>query len=134
MELDPEKVRIVKGDDGLVAVIDGQERPIARVARAFPKTRPNRHVGLMDSDGHEVALIEDLDRLDPASKAVLEAELHRIYTVPLVQEVVDIQVQGTAREWRVVTDEGEVTFQISDRSALDGSEAPARAERRVRSW
>ena len=125
MELDPEKVSIIKKGDALVAVIDGEERPIARVARAFPKTRPNRHVGLMDPNGREVGLIDDVDRLDPESKAVLEAELHRIYYVPQVQEVVDIQLLGTASEWHVVTDQGDATIHISDRSALDGSEAPA---------
>lgn len=125
MNLDPEQVRVLKRDDDLIAVVDGKEHEISRVARAFPKSRPRRFVGLIDPNGHEVGLIEDIERLDDASREVLEAELHRIYYVPTIQEVLDIQTQGTASEWRVRTDEGEVTFQISDRSALDGKDAPA---------
>jgi len=125
MDLDPENVRILKRDDALVAVVDGKEHVVSRVARAFPKSRPGKFVGLLDLNGHEVGLIEDVSALDSDSRQLLEAELHRMYHIPRILEVMDIRTQGTTSEWRVQTDEGELTFQISDRSALDGRDAPA---------
>ena len=125
MNLDPEKVRLSRGEEGLVVHVDGASQRVGRVVRAFPRTNPGRYVGLLDPDGREIGLIENPDTLDPDSRAVAEEALKAAYFVPTVLEIRSVAVRGTGSTWEVLTDDGEREFRIQDREALDGAEAPA---------
>ena len=125
MNFEPEKIRLIRDDEGLQVVIEGVPRRVERVSMAFPKSDPERYVGLLDPDGHEIGMIEDLDRLDDGSRELMEAELKAAYFVPTVLEIGSVIPKGTGSVWEVLTDDGERTFRIQDRDALDGSEAPA---------
>ncbi len=125
MELDPERIHLIRGEQGLKVVIDGVPRRVERVARAFPRSRPDRYVGLLDPNGHEIGFIEDPTRLDEASRELLEAELEAAYFVPTITRIVSVDQKGTGSVWEVETDAGPRTFCIQSRDAVDGSEAPA---------
>ncbi len=127
MDLDPGAIQLIREDkgDGLAVVIEGESHPVDRVVRAFPETRPERFVGLMGPDGHEIGMIGDPEALDEGSLELLRKELEAAYHVPTVLEIRSVKTEGTSSTWEVVTDEGEVSFRIADRYALDGNRAPA---------
>ncbi|MDP6777352.1 MAG: DUF1854 domain-containing protein [Candidatus Latescibacteria bacterium] len=127
MYLDPKDIKLVRENepDGLAVVVEGQARPVERVVKAFPETRPERFVGLMGPDGHEIGMIRDPEALDEASLALLRTALEVTYHVPTIQAIRSVETEGTSSTWEVTTDEGEMSFRITDRYALDGDRAPA---------
>ncbi len=125
MNLDPQKIRLTRNGGGVQVEIDGTPRQVGRIARAFPKTNPDRYVGLLDPDGREIGMINEPKKLDAASWELLKAELKAIYFVPTILEIRSVVSQGTGSVWEVLTNDGERTFRIEDRDALDGSDAPS---------
>ena len=125
MNLDPERTQLIRDDEGIQVVIDGDHLPVWRVALAFPQTRPDRFVGLMDLDGREIGMIRDPEGLDADSHALLMAELKAAYFVPTIKSIRSVVHNGTSSVWEVETDDGDQTLRIPDRESLDGSEAPA---------
>lgn len=123
--LHPEEIQLIRNGNGLEILIDGLQEPVGRVCKAFPQTKPDLYIGLMDPDGHEIGMIKDPATLDPASRDLLEEMLKALYFVPRIQEIRSVVSMGTGKLWEVLTDDGERRFRIQDRDALDGSEAPA---------
>ena len=119
------RIRLRRREDRIEAVIGGHVQPVSRVARAFPRSHPERFVGLLGEDGHEICLIEDPGALDADSQEILNAALKDAYFIPRIQEILSVAPRGTGGEWTVVAEEGEITFRTQDREALDGSEPPA---------
>ncbi|MDE2888066.1 MAG: DUF1854 domain-containing protein [Gemmatimonadota bacterium] len=119
------KIRLIQRKNGLLAVIGGSVQPVARVARAFPKSNPGRFVGLLGEDGHEICLIEDPGALDADSQGILNAALKDAYFIPRIREILSVAPRGTGGEWTVVAEDGEIVFRTQDREALDGSKPPA---------
>ena len=126
MNLQPEDIRLIRDDsNGLQLVIDGVFQQVGRVSRAFPKTNPNHYIGLQDPTGHEMCMIEDPQKMDEESRALLDEELRALYFVPTILEIRSVERKGAGRILEVQTDVGERTFRFQDRNALDGSKAPA---------
>ena len=124
MNLDPTALSLKKDGDKIEALIHGETERVARVARAFPRSNPDRFVSLLDAVGHEIGIIENPGELDDASREVLEAELKAIYFVPTIRAIRSVVSKGTGSEWTVDTDDGEYTFRILGRDALKGDEPP----------
>lgn len=124
MNLDPQTLHITKTDTGLKARIDNEEHTIERLARAFPRTNPDQYVSLMDTEGHELGIIENPNQLDDASREIVETELKAIYFIPLIHTIRSVTVKGTGSIWEVDTDDGPRTFRIMGRDSLDGASAP----------
>jgi len=101
----------------LVARVKGRETPLtdARVARCFPWSLPDRYIAIRDKDGKEIALLETLAELDPASRAVVEAELREKVFNPAITSVVDHKSEFGVISITVETNRGRVTFQIRSR-------------------
>ena len=125
MTLDPTAVSLKKNGDKIEALIHGETTQIDRLACAFPQSNPDQFVSLMDELGHEIGMIENPKKLDNASRNLLEAELKAIYFVPTISTITSVVSKGTGSQWTVDTDDGEYTFRILDRDALNGDEPPA---------
>jgi len=125
MNLDPKTLQITKTDAGLKAIIENQEHEIERLARAFPRSNPDQYVSLMDTEGHEIGIIENPDQLDDTSRDIVAAELKAIYFVPIIHTIQSVTPKGTGSIWEVETDDGPRTFRIMGRESLDGSDAPS---------
>ena len=96
-----------------------------RISKAFPETRPNKYIGLLDHMGHEIGMIQDLNSLDTKSQDLVGKELELAYFIPTIQEIRSVEQKGSGRTLTVLTDVGERTFRIRDRNALSGRKAPA---------
>lgn len=125
MILDPQKIRFEMAEGRGLLEIDGKTVPVDRVTRAFPKTRADGYISFLDELGHEIGLLETLDGMDDDSRSALEAHLHEVYFVPTIEEILEVTTSGTTSSWRVVTDEGERSFDLLGRHALDGEKPPS---------
>ena len=125
MKLEPERTRLFRDDTGIKIATDGIFCHVTRIARAFPRTNPDHYIGFMDNSGHEIGMIEDPARLDRESFLVLEEELKVRYFIPIIEEITSVVPSAEGSQWTVLTDDGEYTFKIQNRDALDGSEPPS---------
>ncbi len=78
--------------------------------RAYPITAPAQHLSLVSQDGHELAWIDRLDALPPATRSLLEAELAVREFTPQINRIVDVSTFATPSTWTVETDRGQTSF------------------------
>jgi hypothetical protein len=99
---------------GRMVLIDTDGRRFVGVepVRAFPMTSATEWVSVVDSEGHEVVLIEDLARLPDGMRSLLEQELARREFVPVIQQILNISSDTTPSDWDVVTDRGPTRFTL----------------------
>lgn len=91
----------------------GQAREGLVPVRCFPLTHPAQWISLGDRDGREVLLLETLDGLDEAGRALLLAELQRREFMPVVRQVLSIHPEDAdPSDWHVLTDRGEARFTL----------------------
>jgi len=90
------------GENGPVQV-----RPVA----CFPWSSPGEYVSLRDEDDREVALIGEIQSLDPVSRAALEQSLAQASFVFEVNRIDSVEDELELRVWKVQTDQGPRLFQ-----------------------
>ena len=83
--------------------------------RLFPTNDKEHYISLIDSDGHEAAIVRDLAELSADSLAAIREVLAEYYIVPKITEVIAINDKGGSMRWTVMTDRGECSFQIKSR-------------------
>jgi len=83
-----------------------------KLYQAWPLSRPGRHVSLCDGKGDEITLLESLDHLHPASRAVAEEELQRRYLTAHVEEIQGVRTEFGVTYWHVRTDRGDRDFVV----------------------
>ena len=111
--------RIERHDDGhLVVHVNGSDDPIvdARATRYFPWSMPDAYVSIRNSDGREVAMLQTLDELDPASRRVVEAELRDKVFNPKILRVLKYTREFGISSISAETDRGDVIFQFNGRN------------------
>lgn len=81
----------------------------------FPLSGNNRYVTLLDGNLREVAIIRDLARLDPDSRAAVENCLTEFYVIPKITGVIDVSDKFGVHTWTCRTDHGIRKFRIKDR-------------------
>ena len=117
--IDQENGRLARTDLCRVSLTltDGTVYENLQPRRLFPYTMPSKYVTLLGDDGHEVAVIRDLDALDPDSCAVLNQVLAEYYMIPKILRLLAIEDVNGALKWRVLTDHGEIEFRIHNRNS-----------------
>jgi hypothetical protein len=99
-----------RGDGQLWAVLGSRAAPVW-VRRCFPWTAPARFVSLRDGEEEEVALVRDLDELEPDSRRALETALLEAGFVLEVEAVESVEDEIEIRTFRVRTRQGPRRFQ-----------------------
>lgn len=110
--------RLERRDDGqLVAHLQGRDEPVVdvRVTRYFPWSMPDTYIAIRDSEGHELATLESLDQLDPASRQIAEEEFYDKVFNPKILRVLKYTREFGISSMSVLTDRGEVIFQFQGR-------------------
>ena len=83
--LDPAKMRFFRSERGsLILALDGEEHTDLKIRRAFPFEQAERFIGVFDSNGDELGLLEDPQTLDDDSRRALFDELNKIYFHPKI--------------------------------------------------
>ena len=78
--------------------------------RAFPITDPNHGIALIDSQGHELVWINQLEDLPQHYRELIESELAQREFMPEIKRVSKISGFITPNTWEVETDRGETVF------------------------
>ncbi len=91
---------------------DGRRHVGVEPVRAFPLTVVEHWIALVDEKGREVVMIEDLARLEPDVRSLLERELAHREFVPVVRKIIRIIGDSTPCEWEAETDRGATKFTL----------------------
>jgi hypothetical protein len=104
--------RLVRNSFGklVLTLPDGQTREGVWPARAFPIQAPERDISLLDTDGHEVAWIDDLARVPEPAQGLIRAALGEREFMPEIRAIVGVSSFSTPSTWQVRTDRGDTSF------------------------
>ncbi|MEE2753931.1 MAG: DUF1854 domain-containing protein [Candidatus Latescibacterota bacterium] len=117
--------RIESTDGTLWWVKNTRRDEIGNLVRCFPDTSPNTWLSLRHSDGHELALIRNLDDLDSDSLAAVRLMLHEKYHSPTIVRILSINLVETGKHIRVETQDGPGALDITSEADADFSNYPA---------
>lgn len=78
--------------------------------RAFPIQSPESGIGLVHTDGHEVAWIDSLAELPDPIQQLIREELETREFMPEILTIDSVTSFSTPCTWRVLTDRGETRF------------------------
>jgi hypothetical protein len=98
----------------LLRVADDGPQVAVRPAWTRPVSARGAEVSFLDTDKHEVLMIESLDCLDPESRAIAEAELDKRYLIPRITKVHRTEAHFGNRYWDVETDRGRTRFALRE--------------------
>ena len=104
---------------------DGSVHEAVVPVRAFPIGAPDEGLALMGSHGHELAWVDRLSELDPATRALLEEELASREFMPEIRRIVDVSGFVTPCTWEVETDRGTTRFLLKGEESIRRLPAPA---------
>ena len=104
----------------LVVHLAGGKPPVtdAKLTRYFPWSMPEAFISVRTSRGREVALLADLDQLDPASRAVVDAELRDKVFNPKLLRVMEYKHEFGISSMTAQTDRGQVILQFRGRQDI----------------
>ena len=69
-------------------------------------------ISLVDADGHEKAIIRDIENLMPDSRKAIEDSLDEYYLIPKISAILERQEKYGILKWTVMTDRGVRSFDI----------------------
>ena len=116
--IDARVTRVERNASGqLVVHLTGGETPVTdvKLTRYFPWSLPDAYVSVRTNQDREVAVLTDLDELDPDSRNTLESELHDKVFNPKLLRILDYRNEFGISYIKAETDRGEVTFQFRGR-------------------
>ena len=86
---------------------DGTQHEGVVPVRAFPISAADDGVGMMSTDGKELAWIPRLDALSASNRALIEAELASREFMPEIRKILGVSTYATPSVWTVQTDRGQ---------------------------
>ena len=103
-------LRLERRGDGRLWALEAGEARAVTVCRCFPWSHPGRFISLRDDD-EDVALVRDVEELDPGSRQALEIALAEAGFVLEIEQLLAIDEEIEIRTWKVRTCTGERSFQ-----------------------
>jgi hypothetical protein len=91
----------------VLTTADGTAHEGVVPVRAFPIAAPDDGVGLISTDGRELAWIPRLDTLPAPMRALVESELAAREFMPEIRSIVGVSTYATPSVWTVRTDRGQ---------------------------
>jgi hypothetical protein len=107
-------LRLFYDPPGTLRATFGDERsyPVVKLFQAWPLTHPWSNLSLQDGKGEEILMIDSMEELAPASRAVAEEELRRRYLTARIETIAELRVEFGVTYWTVTTDRGERDFVV----------------------
>ncbi|MDE0316863.1 MAG: DUF1854 domain-containing protein [Candidatus Poribacteria bacterium] len=115
--LDASKVSIGRNafEELVVQLPDGTIHTKVEPVRSFPVSETTRYISLLDNEGNELGIVEDVKKLTPNSRDVLTEELQKRYFMPKITKINSLDGQFGVTTWNVETSQGDVEFGIRTR-------------------
>ena len=111
---DPARIRLYRDDfeDLVLEQGEGDVHRGVQVLRGFPLSAENRFISVRDGEENELGIIRDMAELDAENRRVLEEELKRVYFIPHITHVNQLEERFHIPRWDVETDRGPRVFEI----------------------
>ncbi|MEY3446083.1 MAG: hypothetical protein RIR45_838 [Pseudomonadota bacterium] len=78
--------------------------------RAFPVQSPDDGIGMVNTEGREVAWIDKLGELPEPAQTLVRQELATREFMPVIQKIASVTSFSTPCTWKVETDRGDTQF------------------------
>lgn len=92
----------------------GEERQRAFLCRQFPFDLEWEFISVMNAEGEEIGIIRRVSDFDEETQGLLCNELQRRYYSPVIKQILSVKERYGFSYWKVMTEEGEVTFTLHD--------------------
>ena len=115
--LDLSKVSIARNafEELVVQLPDGTTYTKVEPVRSFPINEATRYIALLDDEGNEIGIVEDVKKLTSQSRDVLMEELQKRYFMPKITKINSLEGHFGVTEWDVETTQGDVEFGMRSR-------------------
>ena len=115
--LDANEVSIARNafEELVVQLPDGTTWTQVEVVRSFPVSETTRYIAILDGEGNEIGIVEDVKKLTPQSRDILTEELQKRYFMPKITKINSLDGQFGVTEWDVETTQGNVQFGMRTR-------------------
>lgn len=90
----------------VMTMADGTRHEGVVAVRAFPIEAPDEGVGIVSTDGSELAWIPRLDDLPAALREPIDAELRSREFMPEIQRILGVSTYATPSTWDIETNRG----------------------------
>ncbi|MFW6414432.1 MAG: DUF1854 domain-containing protein [Verrucomicrobiota bacterium] len=97
---------------GLDIELPGQILSDIHLTPAFPISGRKRMVMILNREGEELGFIDNISKLDAASRSVIEEELERSYFMPRIITIIDAEEKLSVLTLSTETDRGGRTIQV----------------------
>lgn len=94
----------------LLLTVDGQSPAAVVPVRAFPIQSPNDGISLVNTEGHELLWIDELDQVSEPALSLIRQALATREFMPEIQAILSVTGFSTPCAWLVATDRGETEF------------------------
>lgn len=120
--IDAKEIRILKGDKpNTVKILNSKGELFEAVPKKpFPISYPYFLI-FTDTQGNEIGILEDYRKIEGESKEVLEELLDKLYFIPRIIRVRELETSGDEFVWKVETDRGIREFRTRGRRNLSRS-------------
>ncbi len=99
-----------------VELYSGERFENVEARRLFPTTGADRYITLLDEEGHEVAVIRDLNTLMPESANAVREALEEYYLIPHIHAITHVENKPSGLFITADTDRGQCTFKLQSRA------------------
>ena len=115
--LDADTISIQRNAFGelVIQLPDGNTHTKVEPIRSFPVSETTRYIALIDNEGEEIGIIEDMRNLPAKSREILAEELQKRYFMPKITKINSIEGQYGVTHWNVETSQGDVEFGMRTR-------------------
>ena len=111
------KIRLTRRQDQVFAKIGSDKLKPVKIVWTRPVTGRGSQISIFGMDKKELAMIDSLDELPPASRQIAQEELDRRYLVPRITSVVKTEANFGNLYWEVETNHGPRRFLMKDPAA-----------------
>lgn len=107
--------RFEMSENGFLYMLGENSRTRVIPFLAFPLEITDGYVGIYNSDGEELCMIESLSELEPHDAEVLKTALDRKYYCPKITKILSVESKAGIAMWKVLTEDGkELEFAMRD--------------------
>jgi hypothetical protein len=92
---------------------DGTQFDGVELVRIYPITDPDHWIAICDSQGQELACIEDPQSLPPGVQQVFDVHLADRDFLPVILRITKVSADVDPCEWHVETDRGRTRFLVN---------------------
>ncbi len=95
--------------------IDGDRSYLkVKVVRAAPLSYPDRYISFLDDKDEEICMVDNLEDLDPGTRAIIGEELERRYLTSIIENIDSLRSEFGTSYWEVQTNRGQREFVVQN--------------------